>query len=113
MATPRVLGPTVDDETRCIHYHGPTDLIAIKFKCCGEYYPCFKCHEETAGHAAQQWPATEATQAAILCGQCKRELPINTYMVLGRCPDCDAQFNERCSLHYPLYFEFGNTGAAT
>jgi uncharacterized CHY-type Zn-finger protein len=26
-----VLGKTVDDHTRCVHYRGPTDVIAIKF----------------------------------------------------------------------------------
>src|SRR5699024_12368499 len=27
----RVLGPTVDDQTRCVHYAGPLDVIAIRF----------------------------------------------------------------------------------
>lgn len=45
-----VKGRTTDDQTRCIHYHSAVDIIAIKFKCCNTYYPCFYCHEEEAGH---------------------------------------------------------------
>ena len=54
---PRVLGPTADDETRCVHYQTRLDVIAIRFACCGEYYPCNLCHEEAADHPAQTWPA--------------------------------------------------------
>ena len=35
-----VLGATVDDQTRCVHYAGPLDIVAIRFHCCGEFYPC-------------------------------------------------------------------------
>ncbi|MCH5600260.1 CHY zinc finger protein [Niabella ginsengisoli] len=51
-----VKGPVVDEHTRCIHYHSEEDVIAIKMKCCNEYYPCIKCHNETADHAAAVWP---------------------------------------------------------
>lgn len=44
---PKVYGATVDQETRCTHYNTPFDVIAIKFKCCHKYYPCFKCHNES------------------------------------------------------------------
>jgi uncharacterized CHY-type Zn-finger protein len=40
----RVLGGVVDDQTRCVHYHGPTDVIAMRFKCCDAYFPCLRCH---------------------------------------------------------------------
>lgn len=36
---PLVLGPVVDNETRCVHYHLLLDVIAIKFKCCGRSIP--------------------------------------------------------------------------
>ena len=48
----RVLGRPVDEQTRCVHYRTPLDVIAIKFWCCQAYYPCHLCHEETAGHIA-------------------------------------------------------------
>jgi uncharacterized CHY-type Zn-finger protein len=30
---PEVRGINLDPQTRCEHYHGPTDIIAIKMKC--------------------------------------------------------------------------------
>lgn len=47
---PEVYGVNVDLQTRCAHYHQDIDVIAIKHYCCGKYYPCHLCHEETAGH---------------------------------------------------------------
>lgn len=39
MATEKTVhGISVDDKTRCEHYHSLLDIIAIKFKCCGKYY---------------------------------------------------------------------------
>jgi uncharacterized CHY-type Zn-finger protein len=100
-----VLGRTVDDQTRCAHYSGPTDIVAIKFKCCGSYYPCFQCHRDGAGHDAQQWPADEWDEKAILCGVCGTEQTIRTYLAVRSCPTCDSDFNEGCRLHRHLYFE--------
>lgn len=100
-----MLGPTVDGQTRCVHYHGPTDVIAVKFPCCGDYYPCFECHREAAGHPARTWPADRRDEPAILCGVCGTVLPIATYRSVAACPDCDAAFNERCRRHWPLYFD--------
>jgi uncharacterized CHY-type Zn-finger protein len=102
---PVVRGRIVDEQTRCVHYNGPTDVIAIKFACCGTYYPCFECHRECAGHPARQWPVGEWDERAILCGVCGSELTIRTYLGVLVCPECDARFNERCRLHRPLYFD--------
>lgn len=99
-----VLGRTIDDQTRCVHYSSPTDIVAIKFKCCGAFYPCFRCHSECADHRAQRWPADEWDERAILCGACQAELPIRTYLGVLSCPDCGSAFNEGCRLHRPLYF---------
>jgi len=52
----QVIGIDVDPETRCDHYHSDRDIIAIKFKCCGQWYPCHACHAEVAGHPAEVWP---------------------------------------------------------
>lgn len=101
-----VFGKVTDDQTRCMHYHSPLDIIAIKFKCCGKYYPCYQCHDETAGHAAEVWKKDEWDIKAILCGVCKHELTINDYIQSGnKCPYCDSSFNPNCSRHYNLYFE--------
>ncbi len=101
----RVLGSTVDDQTRCVHYSGPTDVIAIKFYCCREYYPCHRCHAESAGHRATQWPTDARGEKALLCGVCDTELTIDGYFAVHSCPACGAEFNEGCSLHRHFYFE--------
>lgn len=104
-ARPPVLGPVVDDETRCIHYRTPLDVVAIRFACCGAYYPCHLCHAETADHPAQQWPLEARGERAVLCGVCGHELTIAEYLVADACPHCAAPFNPGCRLHTHLYFE--------
>ncbi|UZD23347.1 CHY zinc finger protein [Algoriphagus halophytocola] len=104
-----IYGKTVDNQTRCQHWHSDLDVIAIKFKCCEKYYPCFSCHEEEADHKPQVWPKSEFDSKAILCGVCGSELTIAEYQASGNtCPNCTAAFNPGCSKHYHLYFETEN-----
>lgn len=101
-----VFGKPVDEQTRCVHWHSQLDIIAIKFKCCEEYYPCFSCHEEVATHKPEVWPKAEFNQKAILCGVCGKELSIDEYMSSNHsCPHCKSAFNPGCAKHYHLYFE--------
>lgn len=101
-----VKGKLVDNETRCEHYHSPLDVIAIKFKCCGDYYPCYECHEEIANHKATVWKKEERNTKAIFCGVCKTELTIQQYFdSKNQCPNCGVSFNPNCERHYGLYFE--------
>lgn len=102
---PNVLGSVVDGQTRCIHYRTARDVIAIKFACCGEFYPCHLCHAEGAGHVAEQWPAGSRAEQAVLCGVCGRLLTINGYLAAESCPGCAAAFNPGCKLHSELYFQ--------
>jgi len=102
---PPVRGAVVDDMTRCVHYRTPVDIVAIRFACCGDYYPCHLCHEEAAGHPARQWPIADRGVRAVMCGACGVELSIDEYLGAIGCPRCDAPFNERCALHAHLYFE--------
>jgi len=103
---PVLKGKLVDEYTRCVYYHSPLDVIAIKFKCCDEYYPCYECHEEEAGHAAERWTKNEFNTKAILCGVCRNEMTIQEYLTgNNRCPQCNSAFNPNCSKHYHLYFE--------
>ena len=74
-----VKGKTTDHQTRCIHYQTQLDVIAIKFKCCNTYYPCYYCHEEEAGHKHETWNKDEFETHAILCGVCQQEMTINQY----------------------------------
>lgn len=101
----RVLGRTVDDQTRCVHYAGPLDVIAIRFHCCGEFYPCFRCHAETVDHPVSAWPKAEFDTRAILCGVCRTTLSISDYLEADACPSCESPFNPGCSLHHSIYFE--------
>lgn len=101
-----ISGIDIDDAARCGHWHGETDIIAIRFRCCGKWFPCFECHAAEAGHAAVVWPEAEFDQQAILCGNCGVRLTIREYMGCdAQCPACGAAFNPRCSHHYYLYFE--------
>jgi uncharacterized CHY-type Zn-finger protein len=104
--SPRVHGLELDPETRCAHYRSARDIIAIKMKCCGEYYACKDCHDALAGHDIQVWPQRQWTEPAVLCGHCWTELSIQQYLASGhRCPACAAEFNPGCSKHYYFYFE--------
>jgi len=101
-----VHGVGVDAETRCAHWSSPLDIIAIRFKCCGRWYPCFECHKATAGHVPEIWPAEEFDRSAILCGACGRQLTVDEYLAChSTCPACSAAFNPGCANHRHLYFE--------
>ena len=102
----QVRGVNLDPQTRCEHYRGPSDIIAIKMKCCGIYYACKDCHASLAGHDIEVWPEAEWNQEAILCGACGTELTILQYMrSCSLCPACGAEFNPRCRNHYHYYFQ--------
>lgn len=105
-ARPAVHGVNLDAQSRCVHFHGPTDIVAIKFKCCDVYYACNDCHAALSGHVPAVWPRTQWDHRAVLCGQCGHELTVDAYLrAASRCPECDAAFNPRCALHHHLYFE--------
>ena len=103
---PRVIGVDVDPETRCAHYHSPLDIVAIRMRCCGEFYACKDCHDALASHAIQVWPRAEWTEKAILGGACNAQLSIEAYVSgESRCPACGAAFNPGCRNHLRFYFE--------
>ena len=100
-----VRGLNLDPQTRCDHYHGPTDIIAIKMNCCGVYYACKDCHDALACHPIEVWPEAHWDQKAILCGACRAELTISAYLACNSvCPACHAAFNPGCRNHYDFYF---------
>ncbi len=102
----KVNGNDVDEQTRCLHYHSALDVIAIKFKCCKEYFACYFCHQEGADHAVETWSKDEFEIKAVLCGCCRQELTINAYLKCeNKCPNCNANFNPGCVKHYHLYFD--------
>jgi uncharacterized CHY-type Zn-finger protein len=105
-----VRGVELDPQTRCEHYRGRTDIIAIKMKCCGVYYACKDCHAALSDHEIEVWPRNEWTERAVLCGECGSELSIEKYMGCEfRCPSCGAAFNPGCRNHYRFYFDMGQS----
>jgi uncharacterized CHY-type Zn-finger protein len=103
---PSVRGIGVDAQTRCIHYCSPLDIIAIKMKCCGDWYACKDCHEVLAGHELETWPRSQWDEPAIVCGACGFVMSIRNYLERGdACPACRAPFNPACRDHHHFYFE--------
>lgn len=101
----KVFGVELDEETRCSHWNSDLDIIAIKFKCCGEWFSCFDCHEHLADHEAAVWPLNERDELALLCGECGHQLSISEYLESDSvCTKCEAPFNPNCARHYHLYF---------
>ena len=99
-------GTNVDNQTRCSHYNSEVDIIAIKFKCCKQWFPCYKCHAEHTVHTPEVWSISESETLAVLCGNCRHQLTIAEYLKCESiCPQCSSAFNPRCVLHYNLYFE--------
>ncbi|RLL44839.1 hypothetical protein D8M04_08115 [Oceanobacillus piezotolerans] len=101
----KIYGFPVDSQGRCKHYHGVMDTISIKFKCCGKFYPCYKCHDETTEHIRQAWGENEFQEKAIFCGVCQTELTIHEYLSGDKCSKCQTVFNPNCSKHYSYYFK--------
>jgi uncharacterized CHY-type Zn-finger protein len=102
---PRVHGVGLDSQSRCAHYNGPLDIVAIKMRCCRLYYACRECHDALADHPADVWPRREWNETAMLCGACGEELTVRQYLDCGdRCPACLAGFNPGCKAHHRLYF---------
>lgn len=101
-----IKGKVIDDQTRCIHYHSPLDIIAIKFKCCNVYYSCYYCHKEEEDHTPGKWNKDEYITKAVLCGICKHEMTIQAYLDSNNeCPFCNSKFNPKCADHYHFYFQ--------
>jgi len=100
-------GRRVDSETRCVHYDGPQDVIAIRFACCDVYYPCFKCHRETVAHEPTRQPRERQHEPAVLCGVCRNTMTAATYLQANHaCPHCGTAFNPGCAAHHDRYFAF-------
>ncbi|ELZ29589.1 zinc finger CHY domain protein [Halosimplex carlsbadense 2-9-1] len=98
-------GVDVDAETRCGHYDDPVDVVAIRFPCCGSYYPCFRCHDALTDHGAERIPREAFDDPAVFCGACGATLSVREYLTCDdACPACDAAFNPGCRRHREQYF---------
>ncbi|UWF76631.1 MULTISPECIES: CHY zinc finger protein [Microbacterium] len=99
-----VRGREVDPQTRCAHYRAAHDVVAIRFACCGDWYPCLHCHAEAARHPLLPWTQADAGVEAALCGVCGERMRIAAYRAAAACPACGTAFNPGCVRHHPLYF---------
>lgn len=104
-----VRGFPIDNETRCIHWKGPNDIIALKFKCCPTvFFPCYTCHNVATTHKIEKFDLNiDYNVKCILCGHCKSQLTFKQYTTFQndlQCPMCKHKFNQSCKLHYNLYF---------
>mgnify|MGYP002338726991 CR=1 FL=1 len=109
MSSEDVHGVDIDDETRCAHYSSESDVVALRFGCCGEYYACFKCHRAITDHPSEPWPTGRRGEPAVRCGVCSADLTVARYISRDVCPDCGARFNPGCADHYHIYFEWIDT----
>ncbi len=101
-----VRGVDVGPETRCAHYGGERDVIAIRSGCCETFVPCHACHDAVADHDATPWPRNRFDEPAVLCGVCGTALTVTEYLAADHiCPACGAAFNPGCAAHHDRYFE--------
>lgn len=108
MSLEDVRGVKLDSETRCVHYGTERDVVALRFGCCGQYYACYRCHEELTDHDPKPWPTDRREEPAVYCGVCAVTMPPSAYMSADECPFCGAEFNPGCADHYDRYFEWIN-----
>ena len=104
MEKAQIYGKLVDKESRCEHWHGPLDVIALRFKCCNRYYACYECHQELVPHVTERYNINDETVPLVICGVCKLEMSFAAYGDSLQCPNCRSQFNPGCKLHYDMYF---------
>jgi uncharacterized CHY-type Zn-finger protein len=101
-----VVGVDLDDQTRCRHYRGASDVVAIQMACCHRFVACIRCHAAATDHDLTPWCADSFDEKRVLCGACGERMSIRSYIDgPPRCPSCAHDFNPRCERHYPLYFE--------
>ncbi len=99
-------GVEVDSETRCVHYNTRLDVIALRFGCCEQYFPCHACHAAVANHDPVPWPRARFEESAVLCGVCRNSLSAREYLANPlECPICGVTFNPDCQAHHAEYFE--------
>lgn len=99
-----VRGAVIDGRTRCVHHRTEFDVVALLLRCCGDWYPCARCHDEAVTHPREVWEPEAAEMHAALCGVCGTTLSIAQYRSTIACPACAAPFNPGCARHHELYF---------
>lgn len=96
-----IYGVQTDQEGRCIHYHGPNDVIANRCAKCQKLYACYKCHDELEDHKFE--PVDLDIKDTAMCGACGKLYSYREYACLSECTNCHHSFNPGCSLHKSIY----------
>lgn len=97
-----IYGQELDNQGRCLHYHGPTDVVALACARCQRYYACYKCHDGIEGH---DFKSTDKNFSyPVMCGICSFKLSFLDYKK-GSCPYCKHGFNPKCQNHETIYFK--------
>lgn len=105
-STIQVFGSIYDNETRCTHWHTDKDIIALKFACCGKYWPCYQCHNSCMEGPLRKYAVVESAVKVVLCGSCAEEMTFQEYIDCDyACKKCHGEFNPGCKLHYGIYFD--------
>lgn len=104
MSHPYIHGIDADERGRCAHWHADHDVIANKCATCGEFFACYKCHNELRDHALAPMPLDELS---AMCGACGHLMTYDEYHVEAECPQCGHAFNPGCQTHAHLYFAIG------
>lgn len=106
-----VRGAVVDDQGRCRHYGGPTDVVCHRFPDTGwEFWACHKCFEAENGKPSRRWGADDEKELAIQCGVCRSILGVSFHLErqdagIHACPHCKAEWNPKCAKHRGRYFD--------
>ncbi|CAH0418075.1 CHY zinc finger protein [Periweissella ghanensis] len=95
-----IFGIQLDAAGRCVHYHGTTDIAALKCADCQQFFACYNCHDALREHA---FVASPKNDLAVMCGECQTLMNFASY-TNGRCPVCQQVFNPKCAVHYDTYF---------
>ena len=101
----QVLGLKMDKETRCLHYHSPLDIVALKCFSCQTYAACYQCHDALSDHSFAPYPSSRSKDKVLLCGACQTEMTISLYRTSPSCPSCHKPFNPACKNHDHIYFK--------
>jgi uncharacterized CHY-type Zn-finger protein len=57
-------------------------------------------------HPVRRWPAAEQSEPAVLCGVCRTEMSVDTYVGTAKYLQCSRPpFNPGCRPHHGYYFE--------
>ncbi|XP_068753882.1 uncharacterized protein DDB_G0288805-like [Montipora capricornis] len=72
---------------QCRHYQR---LCSVSFPCCGVFYPCHRCHNDSGACDVEDLKANQATH--VKCGSCGHEEQINERS--QHCSICGSRFSE-------------------